>query len=37
MKYVSRMGSGAMMYIPGFTKIRSGIHVLIHTDSMEIA
>jgi hypothetical protein len=36
------MGSGAMMYIPGFIKIGSGIQKLIrgihrHTDNMEIA
>jgi hypothetical protein len=33
------MGSGAMIYIPSFTKIGSGIETLIggYTDSMEIA
>jgi hypothetical protein len=27
MKYAVEMGSGAMIYIPSFIKIRSGIHV----------
>jgi hypothetical protein len=36
------MGSGAMIYLPSFIKIGSGIQKLIeeihrHTDSMEIA
>jgi hypothetical protein len=33
MKYADEMGSGAMIYIPSFIKIGSGIH----TDSMVIA
>jgi hypothetical protein len=42
MKYSVEMGSGAMIYIPSFLKIGSGIQKLIgeihrHTDSMEIA
>jgi hypothetical protein len=42
MKYAVKMDSGAIMYIPGFIKICSGIQKLIwgtqrHTDSMEIA
>jgi hypothetical protein len=42
MKYAVEMGSGAMIDIPGFIKIGSGIQQLIgrihrHTDSMEIA
>jgi hypothetical protein len=39
MKYVVEMGSGAMIYIPSFTKIGSGIQKLIkgihrHTNSL---
>jgi hypothetical protein len=48
MKYAVKMGSGAMIYIPSFMKIGSGIQKLIggiqrytdiqtHTESMEIA
>jgi hypothetical protein len=42
MKYAAEMGSGAMMYIPSFIKIGSGILTLMgggdsETDSMEIA
>jgi hypothetical protein len=42
MKYASDMGSGAVIYIPTFVKIDSGIQTLIegthrHTDSMVIA
>jgi hypothetical protein len=42
MKYAIEMGSGAMIYIPSFIKIGSGIQNLIgenprHTDSMEIS
>jgi hypothetical protein len=42
MKYVAEMGSGAMMYIPSFIEIGSGVQKLIvgihsHTDSMVIA
>jgi hypothetical protein len=41
MKYVTEMDSGAMIYIPSFIKIGSGIQKLIRgytdTDSMEIA
>jgi hypothetical protein len=42
MNYVAEMGSGAMIYIPNFIKIGSGIQKLIggirrYTDSMEIA
>jgi hypothetical protein len=42
MKYAVEVGSGAMIYIPGFIKFGSGIQNLIggihrHTDSMEIA
>jgi autotransporter-associated beta strand protein len=41
MKYVVDMGSGAMIYIPSFIKIGSGIQKLIgthtHTGSMVIA
>jgi hypothetical protein len=44
MKYAVEMGTGAMIYIPRFVKIGSGIRnylgqVVIHrqTDSMEIA
>jgi hypothetical protein len=29
MKYVSEMGSGAVIYIPGFMKIGSGLQILI--------
>jgi hypothetical protein len=41
MKYAVEMGSSAIMYMPGFIKIGSGIQKLIggihrHTDSMEI-
>jgi hypothetical protein len=37
MKYTVKLGSGAMLYIPSFIKIRSGIQNLIgvmhrHTD-----
>jgi hypothetical protein len=35
MKYAVEMGSGAMIYVPGFIKIGSGTHR--RTDSMEIA
>jgi Uri superfamily endonuclease len=40
MKYAVGMGSGAMIYIPSFIKIGSGIQNFIrrmhrHTDSME--
>jgi hypothetical protein len=42
MKYATEMGSGAMIYIPSFIKIGSGIQNLIggihrHTDSMVIS
>jgi hypothetical protein len=39
MKYAVEMGSDAMIYIPSFIKIGSGIQKLIRriTDSMEIA
>jgi hypothetical protein len=42
MNYGVEMGSGAMIYIPSFIKIGSGIQKLIggiprHTDSMVIA
>jgi hypothetical protein len=42
MKYAVEMGSGAIMYIPSFIKIGSGVQKLIgrihrHTDSMVIA
>jgi hypothetical protein len=42
MKYTVEMGSGAMIYIPSFIKIGSGIQKFIegihrHTDGMEIA
>jgi hypothetical protein len=44
MEYAVEMDSGAMMYIPSFVKIGSGIGKLLggggihkHTDSMEIA
>jgi hypothetical protein len=41
MKYAVEMGSDAMIYIPNFINIGSGIHKLIggihrHTDRMEI-
>jgi hypothetical protein len=41
MKYAVEMGSAAMIHIPSFIKIASGIQKLIagihrHTDSMEI-
>jgi hypothetical protein len=42
MKYAVEMGSGAMIYIPSFIKISSGIQKLIrgirrHTDNMVIS
>jgi hypothetical protein len=46
MKYAIHMGSGAMMYIPSFIKIGSGLQKIIggedmqtqgHTDSMVIS
>jgi hypothetical protein len=42
MKYAVEMGSGAVIYIPSFIKIGSGVRKLIggihrHTDSMVIA
>jgi hypothetical protein len=41
MKYAVEMGSGAMIYIPSFIKVGSGIQKLIgvyrHTDNTEIA
>jgi hypothetical protein len=42
MKCAVEMGSGAMIYLPSFIEIGSGIQKLIgriprHTDSMEIA
>jgi hypothetical protein len=42
MQYAVQMGSGAMIYVPSFVKIGSGIQKLVewihrHTDSMEIA
>jgi hypothetical protein len=42
MKYAVEMGSGAMIYIPSFIKIDSGIQRLVgginrHTDSMVIS
>jgi hypothetical protein len=42
MKYALEMNSGAMIYIPSFLKIGSGVQELIggiyrHTDSMVIA
>jgi hypothetical protein len=42
MKYAAEMGSGAMIYIPSFIHIDSGIRKLIggihrHTDSMVIS
>jgi hypothetical protein len=42
MKYAVEMGSGAMIYIPNFIKIGSGIQKLVgriyrHTDSMVIS
>jgi hypothetical protein len=33
MKYVVEMGSGAMIYIPSFIKIGSGIQKLIRGDT----
>jgi hypothetical protein len=33
MKYASEMGSGAMIYIPSFMKIGSGIQKLIDTQT----
>jgi hypothetical protein len=42
MKYAVEMGSGAMMYVPSFIKICSGMQKLLggihsHTDRREIA
>jgi hypothetical protein len=42
MKYAVETGSGALIYIPSFIKIGSGIRKLMrgihrHTDSMEIS
>jgi hypothetical protein len=40
MKYAVEMGSGAMIYIPSFIKIGSGIQKLLggeYTDSMVIS
>jgi hypothetical protein len=42
MKYAIEMGSGAMIHIPSFIKVGSGIQKLVggihrHTDSMVIA
>jgi hypothetical protein len=42
LKYAVEMGSGAMIYIPSFIKIGSGIQKLIrgiqrHADRLEIA
>jgi hypothetical protein len=42
MKYAVEMGSGAIIYMPNFIQIRSGIQKLTreihgHTDSMMIA
>jgi hypothetical protein len=39
MKYAIQTGLGAMIYIPNFIKIGSGIHKLIrgYTDMMDIA
>jgi hypothetical protein len=42
MKYAAEMGSGAMIYIPSFVKIGSGIQKLMggihrHTDSKMIS
>jgi hypothetical protein len=39
MKYVVDMSSGAMIHIPSFTEIGSGIQKLMggYTDSMDIA
>jgi hypothetical protein len=42
MKYAVELGSGAVIYIPSFINIGSGIQTLIggihrHTDGMEIA
>jgi hypothetical protein len=41
-KYAVEMGSGTIIYTPGFMKIGFGIHKITggiyrHTDSMEIA
>jgi uncharacterized RmlC-like cupin family protein len=33
MKYAAEMGPGAMIYIPSFVKIGSGIQKLIRADS----
>jgi hypothetical protein len=33
MKYTTEMGSGAMVYIPSFTEIGSGIQKLIRGDT----
>jgi hypothetical protein len=33
MKHAIQMGSGAMIYIPSFIKIGSGIHMLIWGDT----
>jgi hypothetical protein len=33
MKYITEMGSGAVMYIPSFIKICSGIQQLIEGDT----
>jgi hypothetical protein len=42
MKYAVEMGSGAVIYVPSFIKIGSGIRKIIggiygHTDIMEVA
>jgi hypothetical protein len=41
MKYAAETGSGAMIYIPNFIKIGSGIQTFMgeggYTDSMDIA
>jgi hypothetical protein len=42
MKYAAEMGSNAIIYIPSFIKIGSGIRKLVrgihgHTDSMDIS
>jgi hypothetical protein len=39
MKYAVEMGSGAMIYVPSFIKIGSGVQKFIegYTDSMGIA
>jgi hypothetical protein len=36
MKYTVEMGSGAMMYIPSFVKIGSGIQKLIGGDTQTV-